>query len=88
MPRAPRGRRVTDTETGSFLVMGRAAKGRAEPFFEHSTRNARSGRVAIRAGFVSEGIRRGSNLHGDGWHDMHLYSHLSTDQPANAMRNP
>lgn len=54
---------------------------------EHSTRNPRSGRVAVGAGFVSEGIRRGANLHADGWHDMHLYSHLATDQPANIERD-
>lgn len=46
---------------------------------QHSTRNEPSGRVALRAGFVSEGVCRGANLHDDGWHDMHLYSHLSTD---------
>ena len=46
---------------------------------EHSTRNEASRGVAERAGFVSEGVRRAANLHDDGWHDMHLYSHLSTD---------
>jgi RimJ/RimL family protein N-acetyltransferase len=46
---------------------------------EHSTRNVRSAGVAVRAGFVSEGARRGANLHEDGWHDMHVYSHLATD---------
>jgi RimJ/RimL family protein N-acetyltransferase len=45
---------------------------------EHSVHNAASGRVAERAGFMSEGIRREANLHADGWHDMHLYSHLSS----------
>lgn len=34
MPRAPRGKRVQDIETGSFMVAGRAARGRAEPFFD------------------------------------------------------
>ena len=28
-----------------------------------------------------EGVRREAMLHGDGWHDMMLYSHLSTDAP-------
>ena len=46
---------------------------------QHSTRNEASGRVAVRAGFVPEGVRRGANLHDDGWHDMRLYSHLATD---------
>jgi RimJ/RimL family protein N-acetyltransferase len=35
--------------------------------------------VARRAGFKEEGVRRGANLHDDGWHDMRLYAHLSTD---------
>lgn len=46
---------------------------------EHSVHNAASRRVAQAAGFVEEGIRRGANLHADGWHDMVLYSHLATD---------
>lgn len=46
---------------------------------EHSTRNDASRQVALKAGFVKEGIRRGANLHDDGWHDMVLYSHLATD---------
>lgn len=46
---------------------------------QHSTRNERSGRVAAAAGFTCEGVRRGSNLHDDGWHDMQLWSHLATD---------
>jgi RimJ/RimL family protein N-acetyltransferase len=47
---------------------------------QHSTRNTPSQGVARNAGFVSEGVRRGANLHEDGWHDMHLYSHLATDE--------
>jgi [ribosomal protein S5]-alanine N-acetyltransferase len=46
---------------------------------EHSTHNVRSAGVARRAGFVSEGVRRGANLHDDGWHDMLVYSRLATD---------
>jgi RimJ/RimL family protein N-acetyltransferase len=46
---------------------------------QHSTRNEASARVAAKAEFVSEGIRRGANLHDDGWHDMQLYAHLATD---------
>ena len=48
----------------------------------------RSRRVAVRAGFISEGIRRGSNLHEDGWHDMQMYSHLSTDAPGVVIGEP
>jgi RimJ/RimL family protein N-acetyltransferase len=46
---------------------------------QHSTRNQASAGVARAAGFIKEGIRRGANLHDDGWHDMQLYSHLATD---------
>ncbi|MCU1396778.1 MAG: hypothetical protein JWM34_5206 [Ilumatobacteraceae bacterium] len=46
---------------------------------EHSTRNEASRQVALRSGFIEEGVRRGANLHADGWHDMRLYAHLSTD---------
>ena len=47
---------------------------------QHSTRNEASRRVALSAGFAEEGIRRGANLHADGWHDMTIYSHLATDE--------
>ena len=34
MPRAPRGKRVVDAETGSFIVAGRAPNGQAAPYFD------------------------------------------------------
>ena len=46
---------------------------------QHSEHNLRSRAVAEKAGYQLEGVRRGANLHSDGWHDMVLYSHLSTD---------
>ena len=46
---------------------------------EHSVENDASRRVAMRCGFTEEGVRRDANLHADGWHDMRLYSHLTTD---------
>ena len=46
---------------------------------QHSIANAASRHVALRCGFVEEGVRRGANLHADGWHDMRLYSHLASD---------
>jgi [ribosomal protein S5]-alanine N-acetyltransferase len=46
---------------------------------QHSTQNEVSGMVAMRAGFVREGVRRSATLHADGWHDMMVYSHLATD---------
>ncbi|MCX4586353.1 GNAT family N-acetyltransferase [Streptomyces sp. NBC_01481] len=41
---------------------------------EHSTGNQASCRVAVKAGFEEEGVRRGAALHADGWHDMHLHA--------------
>jgi ribosomal-protein-alanine N-acetyltransferase len=46
---------------------------------QHSTKNEGSQRVAIAAGFVFEGIQRSAARLIDGWHDMALYAHLSTD---------
>ena len=46
---------------------------------EHSTLNLASCAVAERAGFRAEGIKRQSNVHADGLHDMHLHSHIATD---------
>lgn len=46
---------------------------------EHSTANRASCRVAVKAGFEAEGIRRGAALHADGWHDMHLHSRTARD---------
>jgi RimJ/RimL family protein N-acetyltransferase len=48
---------------------------------QHSTKNVGSQRVAIAAGFVFEGIQRDASRLIDGWHDMALYAHLSTDTP-------
>ncbi len=47
---------------------------------EHSVENEASRRVAIRAGFLDEGVRRGAHLHADGWHDMRMYGHLESDR--------
>lgn len=46
---------------------------------EHSTQNLPSCRVAIKAGFREEGIRRSAALHADGWHDMHVHARLTDD---------
>jgi RimJ/RimL family protein N-acetyltransferase len=48
---------------------------------QHSTKNDGSQRVAIAAGFVFEGIQRSAARLIDGWHDMALYAHVSTDSP-------
>ncbi len=36
MPRAPRGKRVDDSSTGSFVVVNRAQRGQPDPFFDKS----------------------------------------------------
>lgn len=46
---------------------------------EHSTANQASCRVAVKAGFREEGIRRRAARHADGWHDMHVHSRLADD---------
>ncbi|MFC8077401.1 GNAT family N-acetyltransferase [Streptomyces sp. NPDC057307] len=43
---------------------------------QHSTANEASCRVALKAGFEGEGVRRGAALHADGWHDMHLHARV------------
>jgi [ribosomal protein S5]-alanine N-acetyltransferase len=40
---------------------------------EHSVANLASCRVAAKAGFREEGIRRDA-MHADGWHDMHVHA--------------
>ncbi|MET0705189.1 MAG: GNAT family N-acetyltransferase [Mycobacterium sp.] len=50
----------------------------------HSVVNTASCRVAARAGFRAEGIRRAAALHADGWHDMHQHALLATDLAGNA----
>lgn len=45
----------------------------------HSTGNPASCRIASRAGFVAEGVKRSAALHADGWHDMHLHALLADD---------
>lgn len=47
---------------------------------QHSADNSASRRVAQRAGFIEEGIRRSAVLHADGWHDMVVYSRLLSDE--------
>jgi RimJ/RimL family protein N-acetyltransferase len=44
---------------------------------EHSTRNRPSCRVAAKAGYQLEGIKRSSALHEDGWHDVHVHVQLA-----------
>lgn len=45
----------------------------------HATANEASCRVAEKAGFVLEGVKRSAALHQDGWHDMHLHGLVKGD---------
>lgn len=45
----------------------------------HSTRNDASCRVAVKAGFPLEGIKRSEAPHADGRHDMHLHARVRGD---------
>jgi RimJ/RimL family protein N-acetyltransferase len=65
---------VETPTTWSFDVLGLH---RLE--INHSTANPASCRVAERAGYIGEGVKRNSALHLDGWHDMHQHARLATD---------
>lgn len=45
---------------------------------EHSVDNHHACRLMESAGYSAEGVRREAVLHGDGWHDMHLHTRVST----------
>lgn len=45
----------------------------------HSVLNPASCRVAVKAGYRSEGTKRQYLLHDDGWHDMHTHALLAED---------
>ncbi|MEV0575843.1 GNAT family N-acetyltransferase [Streptomyces sp. NPDC050392] len=46
---------------------------------EHATANHASCRVAEKAGFAVEGVRRSAWLQADGRHDVHLHARVRTD---------
>jgi RimJ/RimL family protein N-acetyltransferase len=46
----------------------------------HSTQNPASCRVAERAGYTAEDVKRSEVLHTDGWHHMHQHARIETDQ--------
>ncbi len=52
----------------------------------HSTANAASCRVAVKAGYIYEGTRRQQALHLDGWHDMHVHALLEPARSRPSMR--
>jgi len=45
----------------------------------HAVANEASCRVAEKAGFALEGVKRSAAFHQDGWHDMHLHGRVRGD---------
>jgi RimJ/RimL family protein N-acetyltransferase len=74
-----RGRRVAPRALSAGAAWSFATLGLHRIEVEHSTANLASCRVAGFAGFPAEGTKRGSALHADGWHDMHLHARLACD---------
>ena len=48
----------------------------------HSVVNSGSCRVALRADFQKEGVKRGLQQHTDGWHDMCLHARINPNVPS------
>ncbi len=74
-----RGRRVAPRALTALCDWAFAVKGMHRLELAHAVANESSCRVAQRAGFVLEGVRRSELLHPDGWHDMHLHGRLAGD---------
>ena len=73
-----RGRGVCTRAVGALTAWAFGA-GFHRLHLEHSVANPASCRVATKAGFAPEGVRRQAARHADGWHDMHVHSRLATD---------
>lgn len=74
-----RGRRIASRALVAVTAWSFAALRLHRVELRHSTANPASCRVADRAGFTAEGIRRQELRHLDGWHDMHAHARLATD---------
>jgi RimJ/RimL family protein N-acetyltransferase len=75
-----RGRRIARRALSALTAWSFAALGLHRVELYHSTSNVASCRVALHAGFVAEGTKRGEACHADGWHDMHMHARLDTDR--------
>ncbi|MFD0783819.1 GNAT family N-acetyltransferase [Micromonospora azadirachtae] len=64
----------------SGWALGAAGFHRLE--LDHSNRNLASCRVAVKSGFLLEGIKRSDAVHSDGRHDMHLHARIRGDEQA------
>ncbi len=77
---AARGRRVADRAVAALSAWAFGGPGLHRIELQHATANLASCRVAARAGYAFEGIRRAAAAHADGWHDMHLHARLAGDR--------
>jgi [ribosomal protein S5]-alanine N-acetyltransferase len=78
MPHA-RGRRIAPRALEAVTQWAFGVLGLHRIGIDHSTRNLASCRVAERAGYRAEGVKRSQALHADGWHDMHQHARIATD---------
>lgn len=76
---AARGRGVATRATAALARWALDGVGLHRLELSHAVANTASCRVAARAGFVLEGVKRSALRHADGWHDMHLHARLSGD---------
>ena len=61
-------------EAAAFVTAGFHRLG-----LSHAVGNGASCRVAVKAGFVAEGVRRSAWLQADGRHDAHVHARLRSD---------
>ncbi|MFE0106183.1 GNAT family N-acetyltransferase [Streptomyces sp. NPDC059009] len=76
---AARGRGVCPRAVRALCAWALHTAGFHRLEIEHSTANPASCRVAAKAGFTEEGVRRGAARHADGWHDMHVHALVRGD---------
>jgi RimJ/RimL family protein N-acetyltransferase len=74
-----RGRGVAARVVGALTTWSFDVLGLHRIEIYHSTQNPASCRVAERAGYLAEGVKRSEVLHTDGWHDMHQHARIATD---------
>jgi RimJ/RimL family protein N-acetyltransferase len=76
-----RGRRVTPRALAVLCAWAFERQSMHRLELAHSVHNEPSCRVAERAGFALEAVKRSEMHHADGWHDMHLHARLAGDPP-------
>ncbi|MFI1991126.1 GNAT family N-acetyltransferase [Actinoplanes sp. NPDC020271] len=74
-----RGRRIAPRALATLTAWSFGPLGLHRLELSHSTANQPSCRVAERAGYRAEGVKRSEARHADGWHDMHQHARLAGD---------